>query len=175
MTAEIKQQVQFKKEKLMKVSKKFRWEGAHRLPWHQGGCQSLHGHSYVLWVELEGEPDERGMLIDFKVIKKIISPLIESWDHATLIAKDDTKLKEAIALLNSKHFILPYDTTSENLCLYVAQYLLKKGFKNLSEHRIDRITVRLQETESCYAESSTVVSLEHPSSPESFDSKVVSL
>ena len=158
----------------MKVSKRFRWEGAHRLPWHQGGCQNLHGHSYVLWVELEGIPDDRGMLIDFKVIKEVLKPLIEAWDHATLIANDDIKLKEAVDLLDSKSYILNCDTTSENLCQYVSQYLLKNASKSLIEHQIQKITIRLQETETCYAESSTLITSEHFSGMETSDSKLVS-
>ena len=141
----------------MKVSKKFRWEGAHRLAWHNEGCQHLHGHSYILWVEVEGPADEKGMVIDFKVISQVLKPLIEEWDHATLISKDDSILRKAIDLLGSKFAELPYDTTSENLCRYVTDYLLERAAQEIQEHCINKITVRLQETESCYAELSTAV------------------
>lgn len=39
----------------MRVGKEFRFEAAHRLPRHDGKCRRPHGHSYVLWVEVEGE------------------------------------------------------------------------------------------------------------------------
>lgn len=136
----------------MKASKRFRWEGAHRLPWHTGGCQNLHGHSYEMWVELEGTPDERGMLIDFKEIKQVLKPLVEAWDHATLVADYDEDLKRAIDLLGSKHFVLPYDSTSENLCQYTADYLGSEGLDVLLAHRIASIRVRVMETETCYGE-----------------------
>ncbi|MEM6648397.1 MAG: 6-carboxytetrahydropterin synthase [Bacteroidota bacterium] len=135
----------------MRVAKRFRWEGAHRLPWHTGGCQHLHGHSYVMFVEVEGEPDERGMLIDFKAIKQIIRPLVEAWDHATLVAEDDAPLREALDLLGSKQYLLPYDSTSENLCRYVLDHMVNEGAEVLKAHRINRIRVRVQETETCYA------------------------
>jgi 6-pyruvoyltetrahydropterin/6-carboxytetrahydropterin synthase len=137
---------------LTKVTKTFKFESAHRLPWHQGDCKNLHGHSYRLEVELEGEPDERGMLIDFADIKRIIKPLVNMLDHATLIAADDYVLIEAMSLLNSKHYILPFDTTSENLCTYVIEYLYQNGAELIGKHRIQYIRVRVQETESCYAE-----------------------
>lgn len=149
----------------MKVSKKFRWEGAHRLPWHTAGCQHLHGHSYVLWLEAEGTAHENGMLIDFKILKRILKPLLEAWDHATLIAAHDSRLQEAIDHLASKHYILPYDSTSENLCRYVTDYLLQHGIREFRAHRIHRITVRIQETESSYAEISTPVDLSLPAEP----------
>ena len=142
----------------MKVSKKFKWEGAHRLAWHKEGCQNLHGHSYILWVEVEGPVDEQGMLIDFKIIKKVLKPLIDAWDHATLISKDDAKLKEAVIhVLDSKHYILPYDSTAENMCKYVTDYLLKHATEEIIWHKISRITVRINETESCNAELSTMI------------------
>lgn len=142
----------------MKISKKFRWEGAHRLPWHTEGCQNLHGHSYTLWVDVEGPVGDKGMLMDFKVLKRALKPLIDAWDHATLIFQEDVRLKEAIDHLDSKYYLLPYDTTAENMCLYITNYLLQHAASALAEHRIHNLTIRLHETESCYAELSTPVS-----------------
>ncbi len=135
----------------MKVAKEFRWEGAHRLPWHEGGCANLHGHSYRMTVELEGEPDARGMLLDFKILKQLVKPLVDAWDHATLIAEYDEVLQEAVDLLDSKKYILPFDTTSENLCRYVAEYLNREGGEVLRTHGITNISVSIRETETCYA------------------------
>ena len=141
----------------MKVSKRFRWEAAHRLPWHTDGCQHLHGHSYVMWIELDGEPDKRGMVIDFKDIKEIIKPLVDAWDHAILVDETDHDLLKAIDLLQSKHYTFPYDTSSENMCLYVANYLKRNALELLKAHRITSMVIRVQETETCYAEHVEVV------------------
>lgn len=150
----------------MKVAKRFRWEGAHRLPWHTEGCQHLHGHSYQLWVELTGEATSQGMAIDFKAIKDILAPLITAWDHAILVDEADQQLLAAIDLLASKHYVLPYDTTSENLCQYVADYLLTHAAEVLATHDITAIGVKLQETETCYAELTVpVVAAINPAAP----------
>jgi len=141
----------------MKVSKRFRWEAAHRLPWHTDGCQHLHGHSYVMWIELDGTPDKRGMVIDFKDIKEVIKPLVDAWDHAILVDETDHDLLEAIDLLQSKHYTFPYDTSSENVCLYVADYLKRNALELLKSHRITSMAIRVQETETCYAEHVEVV------------------
>ncbi|GAB3197694.1 6-pyruvoyltetrahydropterin/6-carboxytetrahydropterin synthase [Pontibacter aydingkolensis] len=135
----------------MKVAKRFRWEGAHRLPWHTDGCQNLHGHSYQLWVELSGPTGENGMLLDFKDIKKVLAPLVKAWDHAVLVAETDTELLKAMELLKSKHYTLPYDTTSENICRYVISYLAENALDLLLQQQVNSIHVKLQETESCYA------------------------
>ncbi len=136
----------------MKVAKRFRWEGAHRLPWHAGACKNLHGHSYALTVELEGTPDARGMLMDFHTLKGILAPLLDAWDHATLVADTDHALLDALHTLGSKHYVLPFDSTSENLAAYAADFLAREAANLLHGAGVDRITVRIQETETCYAE-----------------------
>jgi 6-pyruvoyltetrahydropterin/6-carboxytetrahydropterin synthase len=135
----------------MKVAKRFRWEGAHRLPWHTGGCQNLHGHSYHMWVELKAGTVPGGMVMDFKSIKKVLQPLLDAWDHATLVSVDDVQLLKAIDLLQTKHYILPYDTTSENICLYITEYLAVHALSILEANGIEAVEVRLQETETCFA------------------------
>ncbi len=144
----------------MKVAKQFHWEAAHRLPWHEGECRNLHGHSYRMWVELEGEPDERGMVMDFKHLKRVIKPLVDAWDHATLIADYDTVLLNLIRPTGWKYVVLPFDTTSENLCSYVADYLVSEAAVAFQELRIRSFVVRIAETETCYAEAARPLHVE---------------
>jgi 6-pyruvoyltetrahydropterin/6-carboxytetrahydropterin synthase len=118
-------------------------------------------------VELESELADKDMLLDFKHVKRILSPLVEQWDHAVLIAKSDEKLKEAMAVLDSKTYVLPYDSTAEHLCAYVANYLLDHGREALLNHQIDRVTVRLEETETCYAEVEKAVAAQNGQQSES--------
>ncbi len=141
----------------MKIAKQFRWEAAHRLPWHEGGCRNLHGHSYRMMVELDGDPDERGMLMDFKVLKQILAPLVESWDHAAIIAENDSALLGLLRQTDWKYVVLPCDTTSENLCICVADYLCREAHSALQAHNIHTVRVRIQETETCYAEVERLV------------------
>ncbi len=142
----------------MKVAKRFRWEAAHRLPWHGGNCRHLHGHSYAMTVEMEGTPDARGMLVDFYEVKKVLRPLIEAWDHATLVAEDDAALLAALDALGSKRYVLPFDSTSENVAAYAAAFLTREAGVLLHEAGVERVTVRVAETETCYAEHTERVS-----------------
>lgn len=141
----------------MRVAKRFKWEAAHRLPWHDGPCANLHGHSYRMTVELEGTPDERGMLIDFQHIKRVLKPLIASWDHAVLIGAGDDALADAMAQLGTCTFTFPTDTTTENICAYVVHYLGTRALQTLQAHNVETIRVRLAETETCYAEMEQTV------------------
>lgn len=136
----------------MRVAKDFRWEAAHRLPWYNGPCAHLHGHSYHMTIELEGEPDARGMLVDFRVLKQLAGPLVDAWDHATLVAADDAALQAALDGLGSRYAVLPYDTTAENLCRYAAAYLVREGGDVLRAHRVTHVRVTVRETQTCYAQ-----------------------
>src|SRR5215510_2019616 len=50
----------------MILTKRFRFEAAHRLPRYEGPCYHLHGHSYELHVSLEMAVNpETGMTVDF--------------------------------------------------------------------------------------------------------------
>lgn len=141
----------------MKIAKRFRWEAAHRLPWHDGACRNLHGHSYRMTVELEGTPDAHGMLMDFKHLKRALQPLVEAWDHAVLVAEADAELRRVLAPTDWKHAVLPFDTTAENLCAYVAGYLCQTHAALLRARRVHTVRVRLAETETCYAEAERAV------------------
>lgn len=137
----------------MKIAKRFRFEGAHRLPWHEGLCKNLHGHSYTMFVEIEGELDANGLLMDFKDLKQCLLPLINAWDHATIVAAHDKELRDVVESKNWKHYILPYDTTAENMCIYAADYLIEHSRDVLVSHRVHTVRVRVSETETCYAEA----------------------
>jgi 6-pyruvoyltetrahydropterin/6-carboxytetrahydropterin synthase len=137
----------------MKIAKRFRWEAAHRLPWHAGDCRHLHGHSYRMMVEVEGTPDDRGMLLDFKHLKRVLQPLVDRMDHATLVAEDDGDLRTALEALESKRVVLPGDSTAENVAAFVADHLLEEAADVLAAHSVTSVRVQVWETETCYAET----------------------
>ena len=142
----------------MKVAKRFRWEAAHRLPWHEAECKYVHGHSYRMMVELEGTPtaDAAGgtsMLIDFKHVKRLVKPRVEAMDHATIVAASDTDLKKAMDGLGTKTYEMPMDTTAENIAAHLADRICEDGSDVLRKHGVETIRVQVWETETCYAEA----------------------
>ena len=73
----------------MQIRKHFRFEAAHVLPYHQGKCARMHGHSYRLDVAIRGpiqsEGAARGMIEDFDTVRRIVrSEVIDALDHQTL-------------------------------------------------------------------------------------------
>lgn len=68
----------------VRLSRAFRFEAAHRLPNVPAGhkCGRLHGHSFRVELECEGEVDPHlGWLVDFAEIKRAFDPLLMRLDH----------------------------------------------------------------------------------------------
>ena len=132
-----------------RIAKDFRWEMAHRLPNHDGGCRNVHGHSYRMWVELAGEPDATGMVLDYFVLKQIVDPLIAEIDHSFLCDRSDKLIVDFLTSSGLKVVYVEFPTTAENIAKWFFERLssLFSPMKHLRELR-----VRIQETERTYAE-----------------------
>jgi 6-pyruvoyltetrahydropterin/6-carboxytetrahydropterin synthase len=69
----------------MVVGRSYRFEAAHRLPWHPGKCAALHGHSYRLEVCVSGSIDAQGMVMDFADLDEVVENLVvRQLDHRNL-------------------------------------------------------------------------------------------
>lgn len=73
------------------LTKEFEFEAAHQLRDYQGSCKNLHGHSYVVEVQLSGYVDvpsddlSKNMLMDFKSIKSLLlEHCLKRYDHSFL-------------------------------------------------------------------------------------------
>jgi 6-pyruvoyltetrahydropterin/6-carboxytetrahydropterin synthase len=84
------------------ISKDFKFEAAHELPYHQGQCRDLHGHSYTGTVVIEGpirgiraDDPQSGMVADFAIISEVIKLL----DHKYLNGFMEYPTAERIAKL----------------------------------------------------------------------------
>jgi len=132
----------------MKIAKEFTWEMGHRLPFHAGKCKNLHGHSYKCMVELTGEPDKNGMVMDYYDLKKVIEPILDELDHAFMVCKKDNEMIEVLEKLNSRQVVVDFETTAENICVY----LLNKIKSAKLPSNIKSLKIRVLETENSYAE-----------------------
>lgn len=120
------------------LTKEFSFEMAHALVGYDGACREIHGHSYRLFVTVEGEPctseqsPKLGMAVDFGDLKRIVrQTVVEPFDHSFVIRRTpDTA--EVIAVLK-RHFAKIYDTEWQPTC------------EHLAEHFASLITPRLPE------------------------------
>ena len=132
----------------MKIAKEFRWEMGHRLPEHFGLCKNIHGHSYKMIVEFEGELDKNQMVIDYYDVEKIINPVIEKLDHSFMVTKDDKTVLEFLEKMNSKKVVVDFNSTAENICAYLLSEIKKTNLPS----NISSVKVRVYETQFDYAE-----------------------
>ncbi len=63
----------------------YAFEAAHRLEWHQGKCNRLHGHTYRLEVLVSGDLDKNGVIEDFSDVDAVVeAQVLSRLDHQYL-------------------------------------------------------------------------------------------
>jgi 6-pyruvoyltetrahydropterin/6-carboxytetrahydropterin synthase len=132
-----------------RIAKDFRWEMAHRLPFHAGLCRNLHGHSYKARVEITGIADDYGMVLDYYDMKRIINPIIERLDHSFLCDTHDIVMVEFFRAHPMKVNYIDVPSTAEN----IAWYILREVRPLLVEYaHLRTVRVRVHETDNTFAE-----------------------
>jgi len=132
----------------MKIVREYRWEMGHRLPFHDGGCRNLHGHSYKTIIEMEGEADKNGIVIDFYLLDAIMKPIIAELDHGFLVWKEDKELIDVLDHIKSKMVIVDFQSTAENIC----NYFMDKIRNSELPKNITTVKCKLYETLDCFVE-----------------------
>jgi 6-pyruvoyltetrahydropterin/6-carboxytetrahydropterin synthase len=89
------------------------FSSGHYLRNYKGKCENPHGHNYKVSVTLAGtELDEAGLLLDFKLLKQVLSPIIEHLDHRMLNELEPFTVLNPSAENMAKYF---YDATSQRI------------------------------------------------------------
>ena len=128
-------------EKMLSICKKFSFAAAHKLPNHNGLCKNLHGHEYVLEVEIRGDINgddtspEKGMIMDFGELKSIVNNII-------ITPYDHTYLNDSI------------DNPTAEIMVQQFAEKLQKEINDTKKYGCYRriVRVRLYETPTSYAE-----------------------
>lgn len=114
-----------------------------------GKCEHLHGHNYqvALRITAEFSPDQEA-LIDFSLLKDMVSQIISKLDHRILVAKKHPKMdihfeKDNVTLRSedrrysfpkSDVVLLPIPATT---CEHIACYLLDEIKNILPEFKVE--------------------------------------
>lgn len=130
-------------------TRRIEFDAAHRLPEHDGKCQRLHGHRYVVDVTFEGPlrpvgESEHGMVMDFGAIDLLLQEIVDTWDHRTLLWAADP-LTNALYQAGMEESVIPlaFVPTAENLAGFIGGRLLDVTDMD-KEPRV--VSVRVQET-----------------------------
>jgi len=126
---------------------------AHAIDGYSGACRHVHGHSYELHVTarnlLDGKDDylpAPGFVVDFKEIKQLMEPIIESLDHKLVLSLD--YLEKYPGFRDLENLVTwDYEPSAENILIYVRHALQKKLLPNIELHKL-----KIYETNNSYAE-----------------------
>jgi len=147
------------KQAAISITRRLEFDSGHRIPNHAGQCRHLHGHRYAIEVTLTGEVADHpgkaddGMVLDFGDIKRLTNQyVVEPWDHAFLVAKEDEGLVAFLATLpNHKTVVMEHVPTVENLA-NAAFAILQPVFSKSFGGRLELSALRLYETPNCWAD-----------------------
>lgn len=140
---------------IIRLTKEFSFEAAHALGGYDGPCREIHGHSYRLFVTIKGTPSclpddpKQGMVMDFGVLKKIVSEeIISRFDHALVLRSSaDEGLRRVLAEQFDNLITVDYQPTCENMLDDFARRIAARLPEGVRLHAL-----RLHETATSYAE-----------------------
>lgn len=87
----------------MKLGLIAEFDAAHYLPGYQGKCANLHGHTYKVEVVVEGLVGEKGFVMDFYDLKKVLASALADLDHRCLNDLLQNPTAELIAEMICRH------------------------------------------------------------------------
>ena len=112
------------------------FSSGHYLRNYRGKCENPHGHNYKVFVTLIGaDLDEAGLLLDFKLLKQVMRPVVDRLDHH---------------MINDLEPFTTLNPSAENL----ARYFFQQTSTQLHEMTSGRVRVKdctLYETDTSFA------------------------
>lgn len=129
---------------MFRVTREIDFCYGHRLLNYDGKCKYLHGHNGRAIIAIEAETlDERGMVLDFSDIKRVVAGWIDTnLDHRMLLHKDDPYVR-VLQDLGEPLFLMDENPTAENIARLIHNFTASRGFPVVETH--------LWETPHCFA------------------------
>lgn len=118
--------------------------------WESGNIPTLYGFNYNITVNLySDELDENGMVVDFKLMKKIIHGYFDQYDHSMILTPDNPLVaaykknyeENGIDFERSRVFVWPENPTAEYMAKYWHGVMVKKLEENGLKVKGLKITV----------------------------------
>ena len=138
----------------IRITKEFRFEMAHILWNYDGLCKNIHGHSYILYVTVIGEPklengSNSGMVMDFADLKQIVNKeIINLFDHSVVVnSQMPVSQIEIIKGISTRCILVDFQPTCENLLIYFAEKI-----KNCLPENVNLFALKMYETARAFAE-----------------------
>lgn len=129
---------------MFRVTREIQFCYGHRLLNYEGKCRYLHGHNGIAVISIEAERlDDRGMVLDFSDIKRVVSGWIDdSLDHRMILCKDDPAVP-TLREMGEPLFLIDANPTAENIAKLIYDFTAAQGFPI--------VECLLWETPNCFA------------------------
>ncbi len=129
---------------MFRVTRQIDFCYGHRLLNYDGKCKHLHGHNGRAIITLESENlDDRGMVIDFSDIKKVVSRWIDDHlDHRMILQQQDPVVP-VLQEMGEPLFLIDSNPTAENIARLIHEFAASQGFPI--------VQTQLWETPNCFA------------------------
>jgi len=141
---------------MIQLTREFKFDSAHFLTKYHGRCEHLHGHTYRLWVTIEGEIQENGMLLDHGFLKKIVKEqVINKFDHRCLNDFFDNPTAEIIAkhiweTLENLPELLKAEADDPNMPDELKRLFKEEGYVKEINQQVRLVEVKLAETDNTF-------------------------
>lgn len=109
----------------MVIEKKYHFYAAHRNKEAGEKCGRIHGHTYDVTCYFKFDSINNGLTMLFSDIDKITEPIIKQYDHYFLLYKEDS-LCEVLNLANEPYIELPFETSAENMAIWLFNQIANK-------------------------------------------------
>lgn len=129
---------------MYRVTREINFCYGHRLLNYDGKCKYLHGHNGRAIITIEAPRlDERGMVLDFTDIKRVVSNWIDNTlDHRMILHRDDPLL-EVLRKHGEPLHVIDVNPTAENIARLIFDFTQSQGFPI--------VETSLWETPNCFA------------------------
>lgn len=114
---------------MFRVTREIDFCYGHRLLNYDGKCKYLHGHNGRAVIALEAERlDERGMVLDFSDIKRVVSKWIDdNLDHRMILHRNDPAVA-TLRSLGEPLYLVEENPTAENIAKLIYDFTAAQGF-----------------------------------------------
>lgn len=102
----------------MVITKKYHFYAAHRNKSAGEKCGRIHGHTYDVTCHFKFNEITNGVTMLFSDIDKIVEPIVKQYDHYFILYEKDP-LAELLTLAGEEYISLPFETSAENMCLWI--------------------------------------------------------
>lgn len=140
----------------------FKFSSAHFLIFPDGSAERLHGHNYRVFVDIDAELTQHGLVIDFKLVKPLVRELVDELDERWLVPgehpvlrvthRDDgisevRYLDRYYAAPREDVLVLPINnTSSENLASWLGRELRRRLEAHFGELHVAALRLAVEET-----------------------------